>query len=50
MAPLPWARMCRSSCFIQAHMPRRLMALTRSKRSAGSSAASLGGIWMPALL
>ena len=35
---------------MQAHTPRRLIALTRSKASAGSSAASLGGTWMPALL
>jgi hypothetical protein len=26
------------------------MAFTRSKASAGSSAASVGGIWMPALM
>ena len=50
MAPLPWARMWRSSCFMQAQTPRRLTALTRSKSSAGSSAASLGGTRMPALL
>ncbi len=35
---------------MHAHTPRRLIALTRSKISADSSAASLGGIWMPALL
>ena len=35
---------------MQAHTPRRLIALTRSNISAGSSAASLGGTWMPALL
>ena len=50
MAPLPCSRIWRSSCFMQAQTPRRLMALTRSKLSAGSSAASVGGIWMPALL
>ena len=50
MAPLPWVRIWRSSCFMQAQTPRRLIALTRSKVSAGSSAASLGGTWMPALL
>ena len=50
MAPLPWVRIWASSCFMQAHTPRRLIALTRSKISAGSSAASLGGTWMPALL
>ena len=50
MAPLPWVRIWASSCFMQAHTPRRLMALTRSKTSAGSSAASVGGAWMPALL
>ena len=50
MAPLPWVRIWASSCFMQAHTPRRLTALTRSKISAGSSAASLGGTWMPALL
>ena len=50
MAPLPWLRIWASSCFMQAHTPRRLIALTRSKTSAGSSAASLGGTWMPALL
>ena len=50
IAPLPWARIWPSSCFMHAHTPRRLIALTRSKTSAGSSAASLGGTWMPALL
>ena len=50
MAPLPWARIGRSSCFMQAQTPRRLIAFTRSKVSAGSSAASVGGAWMPALL
>src|SRR5215203_696139 len=50
IAPLPWLRIWASSCFMQAHTPRRLMALTRSKTSAGSSAASQGGPWMPALL
>ena len=50
MAPLPWVRIWPSSCFMHAHTPRRLIALTRSKTSAGSSAASLGGTWMPALL
>ena len=35
---------------MQAQTPRRLTAFTRSKLSAGSSAASLGGTWMPALL
>jgi len=43
MAPLLWVRIWRSSCFMQAHTPRRLIALTRSKVSAGSSAASVGG-------
>jgi len=37
-------------CFMHAQTPRRLMAFTRSKLSAGSSAASLGGIMIPALL
>src|SRR5881397_1778024 len=50
MAPVPCARICRSSCFMHAQTPRRLIASTRSKLSAGSSAASLGGIMMPALL
>ena len=50
MAPLPWSRIWRSSCFMQAQTPRRLMAFTRSKVSAGSSAASVGGAWIPALL
>ena len=50
MAPLPWPRIWPSSCFMQAHTPRRLIAVTRSKTSAGSSAASLGGTWTPALL
>ena len=50
MAPLPWVRIWASSCFIEAQTPRRLTALTRSNTSAGSSAASLGGTWMPALL
>src|SRR5829696_10257778 len=35
MAPLPWVRIWPSSCFMQAHTPRRLIALTRSKTSAG---------------
>src|SRR4051812_23873724 len=35
---------------MHAHTPRKLTPLTRSKRSAGSSAASVGGAWMPALL
>jgi hypothetical protein len=35
---------------MHAQMPRRLIAFTRSKISVGSSAASLGGAWMPALL
>ena len=35
---------------MQAHTPHRLIALTRSKLSAVSSAASVGGAWMPALL
>src|SRR5204862_308024 len=35
---------------MQAQTPRRLIAFTRSKIPAGSSAASLGGTWMPALL
>jgi hypothetical protein len=42
-APLPWARIWRSSCFMQVQTPRRLIAFTRSKFSAGSSAASVGG-------
>ena len=40
IAPLPCARIWRSSCFMHAQTPRRLIALTRSKLSAGSSAAS----------
>jgi hypothetical protein len=35
---------------MNAQTPRRLIAFTRSKVSAGSSAASVGGAWMPALL
>src|SRR5215208_6695077 len=35
---------------MQVQTPRRLIAFTRSKCSAGSSAASVGGTWMPALL
>src|SRR6266478_1621247 len=42
--------MRRSSCFMHAQTPRRLIAFTRSNSSATSSAASLGGAWMPALL
>jgi hypothetical protein len=34
---------------MHAQTPRRLIAFTRSKVSAGSSAASLGGAWMPAM-
>jgi hypothetical protein len=30
MAPLPWARICCSSNFMQLHTPRRLIAITRS--------------------
>lgn len=41
---------CASSCFMLAQMPRRLIAVTQSKTPAGSSAASVAGIWMPALL
>ena len=33
MAPLPWVRICRSSCFMQVQIPRRLIAITRSKLS-----------------
>jgi hypothetical protein len=44
MAPLPWARICLSSCFMQVQTPRRLIAFTRSNISAGSSAASMGGL------
>src|SRR5215207_5559364 len=50
MAPLPCARICRSSCFMHAQTPRRLIAFARSKNSVGSWAASVGGAWMPALL
>jgi hypothetical protein len=50
MAPLPWLRITFSSCFMQAHTPRRLIAVTRSNASADSSAASLTGSWIPALL
>lgn len=50
MAPEPYARIWASSCFMLAQIPRRLMALTRSKTSAVSSAASVIGDWMPALL
>src|SRR5258705_3322916 len=50
MAPLPCVRICCNSCFMQAQTPRRLTPFTRSKFSAVSSAASLGGTWMPALL
>ena len=50
MAPLPCARIWRSSCFMQAQTPRRLIAVTRSKASPGSSAASASGSMMPALL
>jgi hypothetical protein len=39
-----------NSCFMHAHTPRKLIAVTRSKISAGSSAAPLGGTIMPALL
>jgi phage-related tail fiber protein len=35
---------------MHAHTPRRLIVFTRSKVSAGSSAASSGGIMIPALL
>ena len=35
---------------MQAQTPRRFIPFTRSKFSAVSSAASLGGTWMPALL
>ena len=43
MAPLPWARICLSSCFMQVQTPRRLIAFTRSNISAGSSAGHMGG-------
>lgn len=32
MAPLPWVRICRSSCFMQAQTPRRLIAFTPVER------------------
>jgi hypothetical protein len=49
-SPEPWVRIWASSCFMLAQMPRKLIAFTRSKTSAGSSAASVAGDWMPALL
>src|SRR3954451_23157216 len=30
IAPLPWRSICRSSCFMQLHTPRRLIPMTRS--------------------
>ena len=50
MAPLPWLRIWRSSCFMQVQMPRRLIAVTRSKLSADSSVGSPVKPTMPALL
>jgi hypothetical protein len=50
IAPDPWLRIWASWYFMLAQIPRRLMPLTRSKVSAVSSAASLIGDWMPALL
>src|SRR2546430_13538328 len=50
IAPLPCSRIRRSSCFMHAHTPRRLIAFTRSNSSAASSAMSLGGACTPALL
>jgi hypothetical protein len=50
MAPVPCARICCSSCFMHAQAPRRLIACTRSKLSAGSSAASLGRIIDPGVV
>jgi hypothetical protein len=38
MAPLPFARIWRSSCFMQVQTPRRLIAVTRSKFSADEPA------------
>jgi hypothetical protein len=50
IAPLPCSRMWRSSCFTLAQIPRKLMPWTRSNCSALSSAASVGGGMIPALL
>src|SRR5215469_16295168 len=50
MAPLPWRSICRSSCFMQLHTPRRLIPITRSQSSRVLSA--MGAMWAmtPALL
>src|SRR5215469_520225 len=43
MAPLPWRSICRSSCFMQLHTPRRLIPITRSQSSRVLSA--MGAMW-----
>ena len=50
IAPLPWARICAQFVLHAGPDAAQVDGVDRSKRSAGSSAASLGGIWMPALL
>src|SRR5437763_16417814 len=33
IVPLPWRSICRSSCFMQLHTPRKLTPITRSQSS-----------------
>src|SRR5437016_14557376 len=50
MAPLPCSRIWRSSYFMQFQTPRRLIQFTRSNSSPLTSAISMAGDCIPALL
>src|SRR6478609_6436679 len=50
MAPEPWRSICRSSCFMQLHTPRRLTPITRSQSSRVLSAVGAIDAITPALL
>src|SRR4051795_1327371 len=50
IAPLPWRSICRSSCFMQLHTPRKLMPMTRSHSSRVLSAVGAMRAITPALL
>src|SRR5215472_12894076 len=50
IAPLPWETICRSSCFMQLHTPRKLIPITRSHSSRVLSAVGAMRAMTPALL
>src|SRR4051812_15740278 len=50
IAPLPWRCICRSSCFMQFHTPRKLIPITRSHSSRVLSAVGAMRAMTPALL